>query len=299
MIYLQFVQVYLRHWRKVIIIRDGLLCLVSIFKAIVLIDIFIIGHSATRFFVECFRSAFKILFEIGHSTIRHILCGTIGPISLNILTILVRISRILTTVDSQLIYTLHFARFGTLQYQALCRSLVYIHQPTEVNTIGSATIIAILHYIAVKHRFDGSFRAIRNGGFVIVYYPLDSCFISLCYKEQVIPKADICNNKEKFSIIFYYRKIRLQKVLCCFFSRISLALCNVLKCKRIHSRQHRLHRIRLIAGLDVLTLPIRFRDGARTQPQRHHQRQQQTDQFFHHTFLSFPAKRVRFSPLKR
>ena len=36
-----------------------------------------------------------------------------------------------------------------------------------------------------------------------------------------------------------------------------------------------------------------------TQPQRHHQRQQQTDHFFHHTFLSFPAKRVRFSPLKR
>ena len=36
-----------------------------------------------------------------------------------------------------------------------------------------------------------------------------------------------------------------------------------------------------------------------TQPQRHHQRQQQTDQFFHHTFLSFSAKRVRFSPLKR
>ena len=36
-----------------------------------------------------------------------------------------------------------------------------------------------------------------------------------------------------------------------------------------------------------------------TQPHRHHQRQQQTDHFFHHTFLSFPAKRVRFSPLKR
>ena len=35
------------------------------------------------------------------------------------------------------------------------------------------------------------------------------------------------------------------------------------------------------------------------EPQRHHQRQQQTDQFFHHTFLSFSAKRVRFSPLKR
>ena len=33
--------------------------------------------------------------------------------------------------------------------------------------------------------------------------------------------------------------------------------------------------------------------------QGEYQRQQQTDQFFHHTFLSFPAKRVRFSPLKR
>ena len=39
-------------------------------------------------------------------------------------------------------------------------------------------------------------------------------------------------------------------------------------------------------------------DGG-TEGQGEYQRQQQTDQFFHHTFLSFPAKRVRFSPLKR
>ena len=55
----------------------------------------------------------------------------------------------------------------------------------------------------------------------------------------------------------------------------------------------------LLVAPFIVLLPNTGRQGTGTQPQRHHQRQQQTDHFFHHTFLSFPAKRVRFSPLKR
>ena len=104
----------------------------------------------------------------------------------------------------------------------------------------------------------------------------DMCALEYLTEGHTAPLTKTCTTVIYFIIVF------VEKALLCTLGPLGAIVFLLSLLRHIF--------FSLVAGVSE--------DGG-TEGQGEYQRQQQTDQFFHHTFLSFPAKRVRFSPLKR